>query len=466
MFDKLKNNEDIALISVDNENKFTYSEVVKESAEFVRRIKSRSLVFLLCDNDPRIIMTYVGLIRKKIVVVLMDPNIVYSKLVELSEIYRPNFIISIRNINTLQVMNNYKGCKIYKAFVEEKQLMNKNLAILLTTSGSTGSSKFVRISYDNIWNNTNDIIEYLNISQDEKVITTLPMYYTYGLSIINTHLCAGAQIILSNENVLSSKFHHYLEYYEITSFGGVPYIYEMLSRSTFFDNPPKSIRYITQAGGKLSECLCEKIVEKCKKRNIKFLVMYGQTEATARMAYLPWEYAIDKNGSIGKAIPNGTIQLVDSNNCKINQPYIVGEIAYLGKNVMLGYAENKNDLNKGDVLKGVLHTGDMAYMDQDGFYFIVGRKKRFIKAFGVRISLDEIENILIRKGFSCACVGRDNEVYIFISEDVDKNKIERIVLSETDIRKQCLFIKYAKDIPRTSSGKIKYGELENLLFYI
>jgi len=118
------------------------------------------------------------------------------------------------------------------------------------------------------------------------------------------------------------------------------------------------------------------------------------------------------------------------------------------------------------VLKGVLHTGDMAYMDQDGFYFIVGRKKRFIKAFGVRISLDEIENILIRKGFSCACVGRDNEVYIFISEDVDKNKIERIVLSETDIRKQCLFIKYAKDIPRTSSGKIKYGELENLLFYI
>ena len=271
----------------------------------------------------------------------------------------------------------------------------------------------VRQSYNNILSNTESIVEYLNLDSTERPITTLPMNYTYGLSIINSHLYAGATILLTENTLIQKEFWNFFKTEQATSFGGVPYTYEMLKKLRFSRMNLPSLRYMTQAGGKLSPELHKEFAQDCIDKNRKFIVMYGQTEATARMAYLPSEYALKKYGSMGIAIPGGSFSLIDDNGNEITEDNITGELIYKGANVTLGYAESRSDLIKGDENHGVLLTGDMAKRDKDGFYYIVGRKKRFLKMFGKRVNLDEVERI-IKSEYSfldCACDGTDDNMY-------------------------------------------------------
>jgi acyl-coenzyme A synthetase/AMP-(fatty) acid ligase len=340
--------------------------------------------------------------------------------------------------------------------------MNHDLAMLLTTSGSTGSLKYVRLSYENIYHNTRDIVNYLEIKSDDITITTLPMSYTYGLSIINTHLFAGASIVLSDISIMSKRFYEILNKYQVSSFGGVPYTYEMLSRQTFLHKPIKSLQYLTQAGGKISVELGEKFIKFCSENSMKFIIMYGQTEATARMTYLPWDYADKKVGSIGKPIPNGEIELHDEDDAVIAESNKLGEIVYKGKNVMMGYALELTDLEKGNELNGILHTGDIAYRDEDEFYFIVGRKSRFVKLFGKRVNLDEIEQILHNKGLNCVCTGKDDCINVHALE-IGNDDFIRLFLNETTgINVKCIHVHLIKEIPRSASGKIEYHSLDLL----
>ena len=177
-----------------------------------------------------------------------------------------------------------------------------------------------------------------------------------------------------------------------------------------------SLRYLTQAGGRLGRELAEEFNAICEEKGIRLIVMYGQTEATARMSYLPWEDAGRKAGSIGIPIPGGKFELVDANGQLIDGADVVGELVYCGSNVTPGYAKSRMDLAKPDENKGVLYTGDMAKRDEDGFYYVVGRKKRFLKIFGNRVNLDEVENLLKKEGIENACTGQDDRMVVFLTD--------------------------------------------------
>ena len=220
-----------------------------------------------------------------------------------------------------------------------------------------------------------------------------------------------------------------------------------------------SLRVLTQAGGKLSPELSEEFAKICEQKGIKFYVMYGQTEATARMSYLPSEYAISKAGSIGFPIPGGKFSLINESGEVITQSNIPGELIYSGDNVTMGYAQSCYDLSKGDENSGHLSTGDIAIFDDDGFYYITGRKKRFLKLFGSRVNLDEVEQLLNNSGIECACTGADDKLIIYTTDPKIEDARD-FVLSHTDINSKGFSVVYIETIPRNESGKVLYGSLE------
>jgi acyl-CoA synthetase (AMP-forming)/AMP-acid ligase II len=251
--------------------------------------------------------------------------------------------------------------------------LHPDLALLLTTSGSTGSPKLVRISYQNLMCNSNSIVEYLKINEKERPITTLPMNYSYGLSIINSHLVAGSTILLTSKSIDEKEFWDFLKNERATSISGVPYTYEMLKRLKFLRMTFPYLNTLTQAGGKLNADLNFEFAKFCEQTNKRFFIMYGQTEATARMSYLPPEYTISKIGSMGIPIPGGQFILTDEKGKELEGDNVVGELVYKGRNVSMGYAITCEDLAKGDENNGILKTGDLAKRDKDNFYYIVGR---------------------------------------------------------------------------------------------
>lgn len=404
-----------------------------------------------------------------IVPVMLKNNIELSVLYNYIELYKPDYIYLPSYYNQILKTNNnfvskYSkfGYELIKTPYNEEFAIYKDLSILLTTSGSTGDSKFVRCSYTNIITNMNQIISYLNIDSSNVTISTMPMNYSFGLSIINSYITVGACLILTKYSVVQNDFWVLIDKYKVNSLSGVPYTFEILDKLNFFDkNSMPNIQIITQAGGKLASNLCYKIVEWSLKYNKKFIVMYGQTEASPRMSYLPYKYALDKLGSIGIPVPNGKFVLIDFFGKLVKQPNVIGEIVYYGKNVALGYANSGFDLIKADNFKGKLFTGDIGIFDNDHFYYILGRKNRFIKIFGNRVNLDHLEELIKLKSnyTELACIGNENNIKIYID---DKNRCEQIKNIAISITKfnQIVFSIYVIDgIPRNKSGKVLYNEL-------
>jgi len=452
-------------ITTENGKHITYEELLKEADEIALEIPSRSLVFLVCENNYESIAAYIGFLRKKIVPVMVNPKIDEIMLKTLYESYRPQYIFCRMDWHASGTeMNVFGEYHMLKTENNSAPKMNPDLAVLITTSGSTGSPKLVMQTYKNITSNANSIAEYLDIKSDDRAITTMPMSYTYGLSIIQSHLLTGARIITTEKTLMDKDFWRLLKEEEATTFGGVPYIYEMLKRLRFGKMELPSLRYITQAGGKLSKELALEFSEICRDKGIKLIIMYGQTEATARMAYLPWEKAFDKAGSIGIAIPGGKFSLIDVNGNEINQSDTVGELVYEGENVTLGYALTAEDLNSGDQFCGVLKTGDMAKRDNDGYYTIVGRKKRFLKIFGNRVNLDEIEGMLNSEGYKCVCGGKDDLLKIYIVEADEKalSASTEFISAKTGLNRSAFKAVSINEIPRNDSGKVLYSKLEEM----
>ncbi|MBD1156629.1 AMP-binding protein [Pelagibacterales bacterium SAG-MED20] len=339
-----------------------------------------------------------------------------------------------------------------------KKKLNDDLALLISTSGSTGTSKLVRLSADNLNENINSIIQYLDISQNDISITTLPMSYVYGLSIINTHLNQGASIVLNNKSVIEKEFWNKLQKNKVTNFGGVPYTYSILEKIKLKNFDLSSLKYTTQAGGKINKQTAKNILKEYNALGIKLYIMYGAAEATARMSYLPWEN-IEKTQSIGKAIPGGEFYLEDSNKKVIKEINTNGELIYKGKNVCMGYAENFQDLTKGDKNKGTLKTGDIAYKDKDNFYYLVGRKDRYIKIYGMRINLQELEDIISNFGIENICMQeKENMINVFVKDDFELEKLKKHLTSVTKIHPSVFIFKTIKDFPLNKNYKISYNK--------
>ena len=443
----------------------TYNELQKENDRLYRVINRRCLVFCLCTNAIGSIIGYTAFIQNGIVPVLLNAHLEKELLTNLLDNYNPSYIwvptdqkCDFFDVDTVYSTHGYTLLKT--SYNKEYELFPE-LCLMLTTSGSTGSPKFVRQSYRNVLSNAESIVQYLELDETERPITTLPMNYTYGLSIINSHLLVGATILVTDKGLMQKEFWAFFKEQNATSFGGVPYTYEMLDRLRFYRMKLPSLRYMTQAGGKLIPELHAKFADYAANNNKRFIVMYGQCEATARMGYLPAEKAVEKCGSMGIAIPGGRFRLIDVNGNEITEALTTGELVYEGDNVTLGYAECGEDLIKGDERGGILQTGDMAQFDQDGFFYIVGRKKRFLKIYGNRVNLDEMDRLIKGKfdGIDCACAGVDDHMYIFVTDASIAEEIREFVIFKTKLNPAAFKTIVIDSIPKNDAGKTLYKEL-------
>ena len=442
----------------------TYEALDAESNKLTEIMGHRALVFALCRNEIGSVLGYTAFINNGIVPVMVNSHLEENLLENLLNTYKPEFLWIPKD-----QMAQFAGMSMeYEAYdyallktgYDVKYPLYDELGLLITTSGSTGSPKLVRQSYTNVLDNAKSIVEYLKIDAEERPITTLPMNYVYGLSIINSHFLVGATLLLTDKGLMQKEFWNFFKEQRATSFGGVPYTYEMLERLRFFRMDLPSLRTMTQAGGKITPEIHEKFARYAAKHGKNFVVMYGAAEATARMGYLPPEKAVEKCGSMGIPIPGGKFRLIGSDGQEVTDPHITGELVYEGKNVTLGYAECGDDLAKGDERNGRLETGDMAQFDEDGYYYIVGRKKRFLKIFGNRVNLDEIDRMI--KGqyeIEVASSGVDDHMFIFMTEEKYAETVRDFVISKTKLNPTAFKVIVIDEIPKNESGKTLYKEL-------
>lgn len=440
-----------ALVASDGQQ-YSYKWLLEYGDAVAQQAAPRSLVFLIGSNTPQCIAGYVGFVRRGVVPVLINHTVSQEMIDQLVDAYQPEYIFR-PNAD----FNDYE----FSQLSTRNSQLYPELGLILTTSGSTGSPKFVRLTYENLFSNAESIAEYLEISSDDRAITTLPMTYSYGLSIINSHLISGACLILTDAPIIGKDFWTLFKEQNPTTFGGVPFIYDMLKKLRFARMNCPSLKYITQAGGHLSAELVKEFEDVCRQKGIKFIVMYGQTEATARMSYMPWDKLEGREGSIGIAIPGGEFFLIDDAGNVLTQPDAVGELCYRGPNVSLGYATCRAELAKGDENGGVLHTGDVAKRDEEGFYYIVGRKKRFLKIFGNRVNLDEVQTLLLKRGIESACVGKDDAMKVYVVTGTDCNSVRQQLAELTHLNQSAFTVLTIDAIPRNDAGKILYSKLEN-----
>lgn len=445
----------------------TYNDLLCAGDQICSVFPKRSLVFIMCSNTVGSVAGYVSFVNKGMVCVLLNAHLEKELLENLIDTYKPSYIWTPTEQSSEYDMYGVKSMvslydySLLKTDFDVEYALNDELCIMLTTSGSTGSPKFVRQSYTNVAANAKSIVEYLELDETERPITTLPMNYTYGLSIINSHLMVGATLLVTDKGLMQKEFWSFFKTEQATSFGGVPYTYEMLEKLRFFRMDLPSLRYMTQAGGKLTPELHKKFAEYAEEKGKKFFVMYGQCEATARMAYLPADKSLEKYGSMGIAIPGGKFKLIDAAGDEITTPHETGELVYYGPNVTLGYAECGADLAKGDERFGELCTGDMAQFDEDGYFFIVGRKKRFLKIYGNRVNLDEVDRMIKAKfdNIEVASAGTDDHMYIFITDEKYADDIVKFVAEKTRLNPTAFKTIVIDSIPKNDAGKTLYKEL-------
>jgi acyl-coenzyme A synthetase/AMP-(fatty) acid ligase len=455
--------EKLAFLQEDGET-LTYAGLEAFAKELGAVIPERSLVFCFCKNVIGSAAGYLSFLYNRVVPLMVDAKINDVLLNHLLDVYSPSYLYlpdELLEQYPYPVVLSRFGYSLVKTNYETVYPLYEELALLLTTSGSTGSPKLVRQSYTNIQSNAEAIVEYLELDETERPVTTLPMNYTYGLSIINSHSLVGATMLLTTQPIVAKEFWSFMKENKATSFGGVPFTYEMLKRIRFFRMDLPDLRTFTQAGGKLAPQLHKEFAEYAEKNGKHFVVMYGQTEATARMAYLPYDKALEKFGSMGKVIPGGKFILRDINDNPIEEPDVVGELVYEGDNVTLGYAECGADLIKGDERGGRLETGDMAKMDEEGYYYVVGRKKRFLKLFGNRVNLDEIDRMVKAEfeDLDCASTGNDDLMQIFITNEAHKDAVMELIHERTHLNPRAYTVRIVDEIPKNEAGKVLYKDL-------
>jgi long-chain acyl-CoA synthetase len=458
----------IALIDTSTGKSITYSELESEADRIADKIRTarKCIVFLFTKNTSDCIAAYLGILRSGNVVLLLDEELNAEIKEDLINKYNPEFILTSSEVNLENYLRDFKfdSLLLYKRYEFPGEKIFPELAVLLSTSGTTGSPKLVRLSHKNIQSNAESIAGYLQIDSNEKPITTLPLSYSYGLSVINSHLLKGAAIVLTDQTVFFRDFWNLFNKQKCTSFAGVPYTYTMLKRINFDNIKLPTLKTMTQAGGNLNEEFIRHFSSYAIKNNVNFFVMYGQTEATARISYVPVERLSDKIGSIGIPIPGGEMNIL-KDGVEPAASNEIGEIVYEGNNVMLGYAENRNDLCNGDELNGHLHTGDLGYKDEDGFFYLTGRMKRFIKIFGLRINLDEIQK-MIENHFkiSAACTGQDDLLKVLICSDnqSDEVNVRNKILTMYKLNFKSVLVKSIDQIPTNSSGKYDYTKINEV----
>ena len=450
-----KKRKDRVAVIDDSGKSITYGEICDFSTLFGKHLPSRSLIFILSENRIGSLLGYTSALSNKIVPLILSAKTEQGLVFNLFEQYRPQYLWLPD-----ELVSSFKGVVVFQAWDYSlvktgypSILLNKELSLLLPTSGSTGSPKLVRHSYRNIEANADNVCRLFNLTEDEKAMAILPMHYTMGLSVITSHLYAGATVLLSARSLLDKGFWAMLK--EATSFTGVPYSYEILMKMRFTKMDLPGLRTISQGGGKLSPEVFQALATYASEKGKRFIATYGQSECTARMAYLPAELALTKTCSIGYAEPGGELSILDNDGNESFSGEAEGEMVYRGENVTLGYAETIADLMKGDENHGVIHTGDLARRDADGCYFIIGRLKRFLKIFGLRIGLDEVE-AMIKGQFhvDCYCKGDDQKLTILVTDPKMVEVLPGFIEEKTHLFHKNIEVQVVDVLLRNEAGKV------------
>jgi acyl-coenzyme A synthetase/AMP-(fatty) acid ligase len=450
-----------ALVDGDTSERWTWLRLSEEVNRCRQALNfaGKALIFHFCRNTPVAVAWYLGAIEAGHAVALLSEKLDVEARSALLSAFHPEFVLCPECPGEGYKAHPQAGLWS-AADIADWPPIHSDLALLLSTSGSTGSPKMARLTRGNIAANAASIAEALDLTEEDRPVVHLPIHYSYGLSVVNSHLLAGATSVMTNGSVIAADFWKSVAKERCSSFSGVPYTYQILQRMGFDRlTPAQSILSMTQAGGKLDDKTIEQFRAIMSARNGRFWVMYGQTEATARMSVLPAARLADKTGSAGCAIPGGTFAIATEDGLS-TLPGVTGELVYRGPNVMLGYAFNRADLAKGDELGGLLHTGDRAQLDAEGYVFILGRSKRDAKVFGLRINMDDVEAMLRLHGPVAVVNGADKLIiYCEFGEPAELRKLHAELSARLSLHGSALDFRAIGKLPTGNTGKIDYSRL-------
>lgn len=400
----------------------------------------RRLVLLEARNDLASLVTHLGALAGDHVVLPVPVGRMHSALIDT---YDPDVVVA-------------DGVMTHRRRGVGHEL-HPDLALLMSTSGSTGSPKLVRLSRANLAANASAIARYLDIRDSDCAATTLPMSYCYGLSVIHSHLLRGAALLLTERSVAEREFWELFADRRATTFAGVPYTFELLERTGFADRELPHLRYVTQAGGRLPPDRVRRFADLGARDGWQLFVMYGATEATARMAYLPPHYAASRPTAIGRPIPGGefTLEPLDG------WPSDVGELVYRGPNVMMGYAHTAADLRLGASIEA-LRTGDIARRGPDGLYEVIGRRSRFAKIFGLRVDLQQLETRLADHDVRALCTDDDGQLAVAAAGAHSAAHVARTTAEAAGVPVHAVRAVTVDELPMLPSGKPDYPAVRRL----
>lgn len=457
----VRNNESIIAIDSNNDS-ILCQDMINISNEIKRNTK-RAISFNICNNTVGAIAAYIGSVEAEIVPVMLAHSMDNDLLLNLFNVYQPAYVWypTAQEVPFPNCIKFYEthGYSLYRT-ANDIYPIHEDLQLLMTTSGSTGSPKLVRYKNGNLEANAKNVAEAFSWNERERPLCDLAMNYTMGLNVINTHIYVGATVYLTNASIMSKEYWDYLIDNKLTNITGVPFSFELMLKLRFTKMDLPFLTTISQGGGKLNDNIFKSIAQYANATGKRFIATFGTTETSARMSLLDPKLALEKIGSIGKAIPNGKLFLLDDAGNEMNEVNKEGELAYSGPNVTMGYAVEKEDLSKDDEFCGVYKTGDIAVMDKDGFYYVVGRKTRFIKLLGYRVSLDQCERF-IKDEFNseCACVGTDDHMKIYIVDKSIEKKIIPFISKKTGFYKSVFEVIVNNELPKNEYGKILYKKL-------
>jgi len=435
--DRLASFQDAIAVVTADRRAVTFRELAAAVDDLAVRLGTgRRLVLVAARNDLDSLVAYLACLSGGHPVLLV-PGASTSAIVSLTRAYDPDVVLDGADLTERR-----------EGTVHE---LHEDLALLLSTSGSTGSPKLVRLSHENLQANAESIATYLDIRQSDRGATTLPMSYCYGLSVINSHLLRGAGLLLTELSVVDSCFWDLFRAERATTFAGVPHTFELLDRAGFSEMDLPHLRYVTQAGGRLAPARVRQLAELGLRNGWDLFVMYGQTEATARMAYLPPDLARAHPGAIGLPVPGGSLSLRPVDPQETGDPG-VGELVYRGPNVMLGYALSPADLALGRV-QHELATGDLARETAQGLYEVVGRRSGFLKVVGLRVSLPQVEELFADLGMSVCCTGEDDRLVIAVEGGQEPAMVRTLAATELRLPAGSVQAISVPALPRTAAGK-------------
>jgi acyl-CoA synthetase (AMP-forming)/AMP-acid ligase II len=432
----------------------------------------------MADNTPFFIISYLSIICSGNIAVLVETRISKKDLTGIinsssltaafvQKKYRNSFEDSGVALMDETIIDELSDPTLFLPALPDMQ--DDDIGVIIFTSGSTGTKKGVMLTHKNLIANTRSIIDYLKLDETDRICVVLPFFYCYGASLLHTHLRVGGSVVLNQKPFLGS-INKDIDTYACTGFAGVPSTYQILINKTpFLQQTFPSLRYFTQAGGQLPNRYITILADTFPQK--KLFVMYGATEATARLSYLPPELVMCKMGSIGKGIPGVTLAVLDENGIPV-KPGTTGEIAARGDNIMKGYYQDPEG-TEAVIKNGWLYTGDLATIDDEGFIFVVGRSKNIIKSGGYRISPNEIENeILSNEKFKgCVVFGIPDDVMgeavvavILTPNTVDHSDLRSEVLTHCvrrlpsyKVPKKIFFV---EEFPLNSSNKLDMVRLK------